>query len=122
MFSNGDCKCKFYKARRHQHNFFVSSDLGFAASCDGERAGALKSVDFDVSLLRKGTDKEQYFVVCVPETTPADIEKRKNQRARAYFLPSGQVVPRLLGCPNGSVFNGESKRCERDVRSQYDNK
>merc|ERR1712088_1010388 len=98
------------------------TELGFAASCDGEIDGTTKAVDFDMPYLPEGTAKEQYFVVCVPESTPADIEERKNQRAKAYFLPSGPVVPRLLGCPDGAAFNGESMKCEGDGVSLYDNK
>merc|ERR1711936_202302 len=97
------------------------SDLGFAASCDGEEAGVLKAVDFEMPYLPEGTAKEQYFVVCVPESTPADIQKRKNQRTKAYFLPSGPIVPRLLGCPDGAAFSGESMKCEGDGVSLYDN-
>merc|ERR1712050_476641 len=53
------------------------TDLGFAASCDGEIDGTTKAVDFEMPYLPEGTTKEQYFVVCVFESTPADIEKRK---------------------------------------------
>merc|ERR1711936_951721 len=88
---------------------------------DGEEAGVLKAVDFEMPYLPEGTAKEQYFVVCVPESTPADIQKRKNQRTKAYFLPSGPIVPRLLGCPDGAAFSGESMKCEGDGVSLYDN-
>ena len=88
--------------------------MGFAASCDGEIDGTLKAVDFEMPYLPKGTTKEQYFVVCVFESTPADIEKRKSQKAlgkEEWFLPSGPLVPRLLGCPDGSSFSSESGGC-----------
>lgn len=62
----------------------------------------------------EGRSKQQYFVVCVPESTPEDIKARMEQRARTYFLPSGPLVPRLLGCPDGFTFNGESKMCEAE--------
>ena len=70
--------------------------------------------------LPEGTGKEQYFVVCVFESTEADIQKRKSQRAPEWFLPSGPLVPRLLGCPDDSAFNGESGKCEGDGIPTYD--
>ena len=70
--------------------------------------------------LPEGTGKEQYFVVCVFESTEADIQKRKSQRAPEWFLPSGPLVPRLLGCPDDSAFNGESRKCEGDGIPSYD--
>ena len=93
------------------NNFFLISDLGFAASCDGEIDGTTKAVDFEMPYLPEGTTKEQYFVVCVFESTPADIKKRKSQRAPEWFLPSGPLVPRLLGCPDGSSFSSGSGGC-----------
>merc|ERR1712038_800474 len=96
------------------------TDLGFAASCDGEIDGTTKAVDFEMPYLPEGTTKEQYFVVCVFESTEADIQKRKSQRAPEWFLPSGPLVPRLLGCPDDSAFNGESGKCEGDGIPTYD--
>ena len=73
----------------------------------------VKPVDFDMpNGIPEGRTMEQYFVVCVPESTEDDIQMRKEQRARAYFLPSGPLVPRLLGCPDGTAFNGETAMCE----------
>jgi len=90
------------------------NELGYDANCDGEEEGALKAADFEIPNLPEDVDKARYFVVCVAESTLEDIETRKTQRARAYILPSGPVVPRLLGCPEGSAFNAESKICESD--------
>ena len=100
---------------------FIFLDLGFAASCGEEEAGILKAVDFDMPYLPEGTAKEQYFVVCVQESTEADIQKRKSQRAKQWFEPSGPIVPRLLGCPDGAAFSSESMKCEGDGVSLYDN-
>ena len=85
--------------------------MGFAASCDGEIDGTTKAVDFEMPYLPEGTTKEQYFVVCVFESTPADIKKRKSQIAPERLLPSGPLVPRLLGCPDGSSFSSGSGGC-----------
>ena len=92
----------------------IIPELGYDANCDGEEEGALKAADFEIPNLPEDVDKARYFVVCVAESTLEDIETRKTQRARAYILPSGPVVPRLLGCPEGSAFNAESKICESD--------
>ena len=100
---------------------FLLLELGFDANCDGELDGTTKAVDFNMPYLPEGTTKEQYFVVCVFESTEADIAKRKAQRAPEWFLPSGPVVPRLLGCPDDTAFSGESGKCEGDGISLYDN-
>lgn len=91
------------------------SDLGFLADCEGQEKHDVKAVDFDMPTgVPEGRSKEQYFIVCVPESTPEDIAARKAEmeRARALVLPSGPLVPRLLGCPDGTTFSSESKSCE----------
>ena len=62
-----------------------------AADCNGLEAGDLKAVDFDVPNLLENRVSEQYFIVCVPESTDEDIETRMNQRARAYVYPTGNI-------------------------------
>ena len=67
--------------------------------------------------LPEGRSNDQYFVVCVPESTPEDIQTRKDLKERDpkvlfYVLPTGPIVPRLIGCPEGSVFDSESGMCQ----------
>merc|ERR1711953_63528 len=86
-------------------------DLGISADCNGLEAGDFTSVDGDIPNPPENRESGQYFIVCVPESTDEDIQKRKEQRARAYIYPSGPVVPRLLGCPDPLFFDAETKSC-----------
>ena len=89
--------------------FYVSPfspGLGYlAATCSDTSAYGLKPADFDLGKLPAGKNPGQYFLVCVPETTAED------RRARS-LVPTGPVVPRLLGCPGELVFNAQSMICE----------
>ena len=82
-----------------------------AADCNGLEAGDFKAVDFDVPNLLENRVSQQYFIVCVPESTDEDIEIRRNQRARAYVYPTGPVVARLLGCPDETIYDAETRSC-----------
>merc|ERR1712004_286924 len=86
-------------------------DLGISADCNGLEAGEFTSLDSDIPNPPENRESGQYFIVCVPESTDEDIQKRKEQRARAYIYPSGPVVPRLLGCPDPLFFDAETKSC-----------
>lgn len=91
--------------------------MGYLASCDGHNVHDVKAVDFDMPRgVPEGRSKEQYFVVCVPESTEEDRATRKAamERARSYVLPSGPLVPRLLGCPDGTTFNSETGSCSEE--------
>ena len=89
--------------------FFFFSDLGYASDCNNLELHDLKAVDFQIDL-PENRRQEQYFVVCVPYSTDEDIQKRA--RALTYELPTGPLVPRLIGCPNEMNFNPETKMCE----------
>lgn len=86
-------------------------DLGISADCNGLEAGDFTALDSDIPNPPENRESGQYFIVCVPESTDEDIQKRKEQRARAYIYPSGPVVPRLLGCPDPLFFDAETKSC-----------
>ena len=84
--------------------------MGISGDCNGLEAGELTAVG-DVPNMPENRESGQYFIVCVPESTEADIQERKQQRARAYVYPSGPIVPRLLGCPDPLFFDPETKSC-----------
>jgi len=90
-------------------------DLGYASDCGGNELHDVKALDFELNLpdvLAETREQNQYFVVCVPYSTDNDISERA--RSLEYKLPTGPLVPRLLGCPDGFAFNAETKSCDEN--------
>eukprot|EP00095_Tigriopus_kingsejongensis_P011760 maker-scaffold241_size241811-snap-gene-1.14 protein:Tk11760 transcript:maker-scaffold241_size241811-snap-gene-1.14-mRNA-1 annotation:"chitin binding peritrophin-" len=81
------------------------NDLGYNTDCGSLNPFELKAVDFEVLGIPSDRTSDQYFLVCVPETTEDD---RVSDRAYS----TGPPVPRLLGCPRGHTFNPNTKVCE----------
>ncbi|TRY73303.1 hypothetical protein TCAL_15787 [Tigriopus californicus] len=80
-------------------------DLGYNANCNGLGAFDLKPVDFEVNGIPADRTSDQYFLVCVPETTEDD---RISERAYS----TGEPVPRLLGCPGSYYFDPTIGTCQ----------
>jgi len=94
-------------------------ELGYNADCNGLAAHDLKAVDFAITDMPEGRSRDQYFVVCVPGTTREDRELEaevKNTfphlKGRSLVIPTGPVLPRILGCPGGTTFNQETFTCQ----------
>jgi hypothetical protein len=86
--------------------------LGFSTDCNDLTLHDLKPVDFEVDNKPDGRTSDQYFIVCVPQTTDADVESRARSLDDGFAPASGPLVPRLLGCPDEMVFNQDNKMCE----------
>ncbi len=89
------------------------ADLGYSSDCNELNLHDLKPADFEVRDLPENRRQEQYFIVCVPETTEEDARARSLE-PRAYIAPSGPLVPRLLGCPGEMIFNTDTRLCEEE--------